>query len=33
LREELKKLVRQVRVLELANDPAFEKTFVKALSF
>jgi len=33
LREELKQLARQVRVLELANDPAFEKTFVKALSF
>jgi uncharacterized 2Fe-2S/4Fe-4S cluster protein (DUF4445 family) len=33
LREELKQLVQQVRVLELANDPAFEKTFVKALSF
>jgi uncharacterized 2Fe-2S/4Fe-4S cluster protein (DUF4445 family) len=33
LREELKQLVRQVRVLELANDPAFEKTFIQALSF
>jgi uncharacterized 2Fe-2S/4Fe-4S cluster protein (DUF4445 family) len=33
LRDELKQLVQQVRVLELANDPAFEKTFVKALSF
>ncbi len=33
LRDELKQLVQRVRVLELANDPAFEKTFVKALSF
>ena len=33
LRDELKQLVRRVRVLELANDPAFEKTFVQALSF
>jgi uncharacterized 2Fe-2S/4Fe-4S cluster protein (DUF4445 family) len=33
LRDELKQVVQQVRVLELANDPAFEKTFVKALSF
>ena len=33
LRDELRQLVQQVRVLELANDPAFEKTFVQALSF
>jgi uncharacterized 2Fe-2S/4Fe-4S cluster protein (DUF4445 family) len=33
LREVLKQLVSQVRVLELANDPAFEKTFVQALAF
>jgi uncharacterized 2Fe-2S/4Fe-4S cluster protein (DUF4445 family) len=33
LRDELKQLVQQVRVLELANDPAFQKTFVKALTF
>ena len=33
LRDGLKQLVQQVRVLELANDPAFEKTFVQALSF
>jgi uncharacterized 2Fe-2S/4Fe-4S cluster protein (DUF4445 family) len=33
LRDELKQLVRRVRVLELANDPAFEKTFIQALSF
>jgi len=33
LRDELKQLVQQVRVLELANDPAFGKTFVQALSF
>jgi len=33
LRDELKQLVQRVHVLELANDPAFEKTFVKALSF
>jgi uncharacterized 2Fe-2S/4Fe-4S cluster protein (DUF4445 family) len=33
LRDELKQLVQRVRVLELANDPAFEKTFFKALSF
>ncbi len=33
LRDELKQLVQRVYVLELANDPAFEKTFVKALSF
>jgi uncharacterized 2Fe-2S/4Fe-4S cluster protein (DUF4445 family) len=33
LRDELKQLVQRVRVLELANDPAFEKTFVQALSF
>ena len=33
LRDELKQLVQRVHVLELANDLAFEKTFVKALSF
>jgi uncharacterized 2Fe-2S/4Fe-4S cluster protein (DUF4445 family) len=33
LRDELKQLVQRVRVLELANDPAFEKTFVQSLSF
>lgn len=33
LRDVLKQLVQQVRVLELANDPAFEKTFVKSLKF
>jgi uncharacterized 2Fe-2S/4Fe-4S cluster protein (DUF4445 family) len=33
LRDALKQLVRRVRVLELANDPAFEKTFIQALSF
>ena len=33
LRDELKQPVQRVHVLELANDPAFEKTFVKALSF
>jgi uncharacterized 2Fe-2S/4Fe-4S cluster protein (DUF4445 family) len=33
VRDDLKSIVRKVRVLELANDPAFEKTFVRALSF
>jgi len=33
LRDELKQLVQKVNVLELGNDPAFEKTFVQALSF
>ena len=33
LRDELKQLVPQVRVLELANDPSFEKTFIQALAF
>jgi uncharacterized 2Fe-2S/4Fe-4S cluster protein (DUF4445 family) len=33
LRDELKQLAQRVRVLELANDPAFEKTFIQALSF
>jgi uncharacterized 2Fe-2S/4Fe-4S cluster protein (DUF4445 family) len=33
LRDELKQLVQRVRVLELANDPAFEKTFIQAISF
>jgi len=32
-RKRMSTLVRTVRVLELANDPAFEKTFVKAISF
>ena len=32
-RNRMNTLVRTVRVLELANDPAFEKTFVKAISF
>jgi hypothetical protein len=31
--DDLAALVRRVRVLELANDPAFEKPFVNALSF
>jgi uncharacterized 2Fe-2S/4Fe-4S cluster protein (DUF4445 family) len=33
LRETFQRLVRRVHVLELANDPAFEKTFVRALTF
>ncbi|MDR0842773.1 MAG: ASKHA domain-containing protein [Acidobacteriota bacterium] len=33
LRDELQDLVKRVRVLELANDPAFERKFVQALSF
>jgi len=33
LRVALKRITQQVHVLELANDPAFEKTFVQSLSF
>lgn len=33
LRDSLRRIVQRVRVLELANDPAFEKMFVNALSF
>jgi len=33
LRSKLKKIVQQVYVFELANDPAFEKTFIQALLF
>ncbi len=32
-REEMKQAVAQVEVLELANDPAFEKSFVQSLQF
>jgi uncharacterized 2Fe-2S/4Fe-4S cluster protein (DUF4445 family) len=32
-REEMKQAVAQVEVLELANDPAFEKSFVRSLQF
>jgi uncharacterized 2Fe-2S/4Fe-4S cluster protein (DUF4445 family) len=32
-RAELGRIVSQVRVIELANDPAFEKTFIQSLSF
>jgi uncharacterized 2Fe-2S/4Fe-4S cluster protein (DUF4445 family) len=32
-REEMKQAVAQVEVLELANDPAFEKAFVRSLQF
>jgi uncharacterized 2Fe-2S/4Fe-4S cluster protein (DUF4445 family) len=32
-REFMREVVRQVNVVELANDPAFEKTFVQSLSF
>jgi len=32
-REEMKQIVAQVEVLELANDPAFEKAFVRSLQF
>jgi uncharacterized 2Fe-2S/4Fe-4S cluster protein (DUF4445 family) len=32
-REQMQENVRRVTVVELANDPAFEKTFVQALSF
>jgi uncharacterized 2Fe-2S/4Fe-4S cluster protein (DUF4445 family) len=33
MREQMKKLVHEVRVLELANDPSFEKIFVRSISF
>lgn len=33
LRETMQECVRQVEVVELANDPAFQKVFVRALSF
>jgi len=32
-REEMKQIVAQVEVLELANDPAFEKSFIRSLQF
>lgn len=32
-REEMKQAVAQVEVLELANDPAFEKSFIQSLRF
>lgn len=32
-RDEMRDLTQKVRVLELANDPAFEKTFIQSLSF
>jgi uncharacterized 2Fe-2S/4Fe-4S cluster protein (DUF4445 family) len=32
-REEMKRAVAQVEVLELANDPAFEKSFIRSLQF
>jgi len=32
-REEMKQVVAQVEVLELANDPAFEKSFIQSLQF
>jgi uncharacterized 2Fe-2S/4Fe-4S cluster protein (DUF4445 family) len=32
-REEMKQAVAQVEVLELANDPAFEKSFIRSLQF
>jgi uncharacterized 2Fe-2S/4Fe-4S cluster protein (DUF4445 family) len=33
IREEMKQTVAQVEVLELANDPAFEKSFIRSLQF
>jgi len=33
LREEMRETVGEVRVLELANDPKFEKTFLQSLAF
>lgn len=33
LRSAMQEIVQQVKVVELANDPAFEKTFMKSLSF
>jgi len=32
-REEMRQTVAQVEVLELANDPAFEKSFIRSLQF
>lgn len=32
-REEMKQIVTRVEVLELANDPAFEKSFIRSLQF
>jgi uncharacterized 2Fe-2S/4Fe-4S cluster protein (DUF4445 family) len=32
-RKELDRLAREVKILELANDPEFEKTFIAALAF
>ena len=32
-RDEMKAITQQVRVLELANDPAFEKTFIRSIAF
>jgi uncharacterized 2Fe-2S/4Fe-4S cluster protein (DUF4445 family) len=32
-RDHMKRIVEQVEVLELANDPAFEKSFVQSLQF
>jgi uncharacterized 2Fe-2S/4Fe-4S cluster protein (DUF4445 family) len=32
-RDDMKRIVEQVEVLELANDPAFEKSFVQSLLF
>jgi len=33
LRDQMKETVREVQVLELANDPKFEKTFLQSLAF
>lgn len=33
LRDRMRETVRQVQVLELANDPAFEKTFIQSIGF
>jgi len=33
LRDRMRETVRRVRVLELANDPAFEKTFIQSIGF
>ena len=33
LREEMSEVAQRVRIVELANDPTFEKTFVAALAF
>jgi len=32
-REKMRRVVEQVKVLELANDPAFEKAFIRSLQF